>query len=86
MHPILGLVKDDRLRAVKDGVCNLCVPVRRKAVHEYCIRLGTSHEGLIYLVRLEIGARFVASCSKPILVHTSVYTAFAPSTAFVGSC
>ena len=53
MHPILGLIEDDRLRAIEHGVGNFCVAMRRQAVHKYRMRCSVRHQGFIHLIRFE---------------------------------
>ena len=85
MHAILRLIKDDRLRPIKNRVGDFCVTARRQTVHEDSFGAAFRMSSSFTWYGLKIGARLVSSCSKPMLMHTSVYTASAPLTAACGS-
>ena len=73
VHAVLGLVEDNGLRAVEDGVRDFSAAVRGEAVHESSGGLRLLHEGFVHLEGLEDGGALgAASCSWPMLVQTSV--------------
>ena len=53
VHAVLGLIEDDRLRAVEDRIGDFSVAARRQAVHEYCVRRGLLHQRFVHLERPE---------------------------------
>ncbi len=55
VHAVLGLIEDDGLRTVEDGVGDFGVAVRREAVHEDGVGLRVGHERFVDLVGLEDG-------------------------------
>ena len=55
VHAVFGLVEDDGLRAVEDGVGDFGVAVRGEAVHEDGVGLRVGHQRFVDLVGLEDG-------------------------------
>src|SRR5712664_688151 len=53
VQPVFGLVEDDRLRSVDDGVGDLFAPVRGQAVHEDRGRVGEAEERRTHLIAAE---------------------------------
>ncbi len=55
VHAVFGLVEDDGLRAVEDGIGDFGVAVRGQAVHEDGIGLRVGHQLFVDLEGLEDG-------------------------------
>ena len=55
VHAVFGLIEDDGLRAVEDGVGDLGVAVGGEAVHEDGVGLRVGHESFVDLIGLEDG-------------------------------
>ena len=53
VHAVFGLIEDDGLRAVEDGVGDFGVAMRGEAVHEDGVGLSVCHEGFVDLIGLE---------------------------------
>src|SRR6266581_2150850 len=53
VQPVFGLVEDDRLRSVDDGVGDLFAPVRGQAVHEDRGPVGEAQERRTHLIAAE---------------------------------
>ncbi len=53
VHAVFGLVEDDGLRSVEDGVGDFGVAMRGEAVHEDGIGLSVRHQCFVDLIWLE---------------------------------
>ena len=68
MEPVLGLVEDDRARAIGHGGFDLLIPMHGQAMHEHRGRLGRAHDPGGHFVRCQ-GYR---SCGGVGLTHADV--------------